>query len=250
MKKLFAMMMGLLMMMMATASAEGMTPIQLSDGKIQAEGAGIQTEGSTVTISQPGDYLLSGSLSNGQIRVDCKEAGKVTLFLNGVNVHNGTGPAIWIGECAPRAVISLVESTENRLSDGTELVFTDVDEPDGVIFSRSDLTVSGNGSLEVQAGAMNGIVSKDDLKIEGGKIRVTVPNHGIKGKDFVEISGGELTIQAGRDGIKSTNKKDPDRGYVAISGGNIHITCGDDALSFESRLSVTGGSVDVQKTAE
>ncbi len=224
------------------ACAEGMVTIQLGEKEAAGSGSWSVTENG-IRISEPGEYLISGTLEEGQIFVDCGQEGKVTLYLNGVNVHHETGPAIQIGKCSPRAVISLVEGSRNSLSNGKNLIFEEEDEPDGVIFSRSDLTVEGSGQLEILAGAMNGIVSKDDLKIRGGEVVIEAPNHGIKGKDCVEISGGSIRIQAGKDGIKSTNKNDPDRGYIDMTGGEVTIECGDDALSFITGCTVTGGSL-------
>ncbi len=229
--------------MILTAAGEGMIPLTLSPEGTQTENEGIRVSGQTVTITHPGEYLVDGTLENGQILVDCQADGKVTLYLNGVSIHNETGPALLIGNCSPRVVVSLVEGKQNRLSNGTNLIFEEGDEPDGVIFSRSDLTLCGTGSLEIEAGAMNGISSKDDLRIEGGALTVDAPNHGLKGKDSVEISGGEVIIRAGRDGIKSTNKKDPSRGFIEITGGDIRIRSGDEAISFVSSCHISGGTI-------
>lgn len=236
-----------ILLLAAASAAEGMISVLLAQDGTRSEAEGVTVDGNIVTITRPGDYLISGRLEQGEIRVDSRESGKVTLYLNGVSVHNETGPAIRISECSPRTVISLVEGTENFLSDGASLIFETEDEPDGVIFSRGDLTIEGAGSLEVRAGTLNGIVSKDDIRIEGGKLSVDVPNHGVKGKDSVEISGGEISIRAGKDGIKSTNKKDGDRGFLEISGGRISIVCGDDPLGFITSCHITGGEISITK---
>lgn len=249
--KLAAMLAAAMMLLSGTcagARAEGMVTIALDGQDAGSESGAWQRDEKGIFIRRPGEYLLTGKLAEGQILVDCLEDGKVTLYLNGVEVHHETGPAIRIEECSPRAVISLVEGSENVLSDGTALVLDENEEPDGVVFSRSDLSLEGNGRLKITAGAQNGIVSKDDLKILGGKLEITAPNHGIKGKDCVEISGGSISIRAGRDGIKSTNKKDPDRGYIDISGGEITIFCGDDPLSFITSCRMAGGRVNLTMT--
>ena len=220
------------------AVADEVSTVIFSDNGLDTPIDGVAFEGNVLKISQPGAYVLMGELTDGQIAVDCAVDGKVMLVLSGVRVHNEHGPAILIGHCAPRAEISLAKQTDNVLSDGKNLVYTDGDEPNGVIFSSSDLTISGSGSLSITSGAMDGIVSKDDLKIEDGEITVTSARHGIRGKDFVMISGGTIRITAAGDGIKSTNKSDPDRGWVEISGGYISIQCGDEAIQ-----TVTGCSI-------
>ncbi len=227
---------------MTLAYAADMIPVDLSDSAPSGNDAWQRTDAG-IRISKPGEYMLSGSLEEGMVWVDCTDTGKVILYLNGVTVHNPKGPAVQIGKCDPRVVISMVEGSTNTLTNGTELVYEDGEEPDGVIFSRSDLTLDGSGKLKITAGAQNGIVSKDDLKILSGEITIECPKHGIKGKDCVEISGGKISIQAGKDGIKSTNKNDPDRGYLLISGGEITIFCTDEALSYITTCSVIGGAL-------
>ena len=238
----------LLALMMAGAGlGESMVPVELGNEMSGEIATGVEARDGIVTISRPGDYLLSGEMADGQIFVNCADEGRVTLYLNGVKVHHEKGPALIVGECQPRIVISMVEGTENFLSDGTGMPQGE-DDPDGVIYSRSDLTITGSGSLRIDAGAMNGIVSRDDLRIESGKIDIEAAVHGVKGKDSVEISGGEMVIRAGKDGIKATNKKDRDRGYVEITGGKISIECGDEALSFITGCKVSGGEIYVTMT--
>ena len=214
------------------AAEEGLTVVELSDGMTQPEGNKVLVDGNTVTLTQPGEYLLSGTLTDGMLVVDIADKGKVTVHLNNVSIHHENGPAVYIINGDPRVTVSLADGSENTLSCGTELQFETDDEPNGVIFSRSDLTINGTGSLSLTAAAMDGIASKDDLKIEGGKLNIKAARHGLRGKDAVEILGGEIEIYAAKDGIKSTNEKDVELGYVSITGGTIHITCGDDPIQF------------------
>ena len=50
--------------------------------------------GETLTITEKGDYVLSGSLQ-GQVVVEVPEEDKVRLILNGVSITAQEGPAIY-----------------------------------------------------------------------------------------------------------------------------------------------------------
>ena len=216
--------------------------VDLSDDGIKADAPGIYSDGSILTITLPGEYLLRGSLSNGQIIVDCEVEGKVRLFFSGITVHCENAPALYIKKCSPRLTIDLAEGTVNELSDGAE--YADKESKiDAVIFSKSDLTITGTGVLNVTGAYRDGIVSKDDLRIKSGTINVNAVHNGVIGKDCVEIYGGEIKVHAGNDGIKTTND-DTDRGYILVEGGTVSILCGDDPLSFVRGISLTVGTVD------
>ena len=242
MKRWGLLLLAVLLIAVSAGNAE-LISVTLSDEKCESGSENVVCEGNIVKISAPGEYLITGTLSNGQIRVDCKEDGKVILNLQNVKIHNETGAAILIGNVSSRARISLMADTVNELSNGADLVFEDDDEPNGVIFSRSDLTIEGSGALKITAGAMDGIASKDDLKIEGGKLTISAPRHGIRGKDCVEISDGEIIVSAGKDGIRSNNSKEAGKGYISITGGTIMITCGDDPLDFVTGLIVKDAEI-------
>ena len=216
--------------------------IDLDDSGIAADSPGVFTEGSVVTITLPGEYLLRGSLSNGQVIVDCETDGKVRLFLKGVSIHCENGPALHIKKCKPRLTIDLAEDTVNELSDGADYADKE-SNVDGVIFSKSDVTITGTGTLNITGAYRNGIVSKDDLRIKGGTINVSAVKNGIVGKDCVEIFDGTITVRAGNDGIKTT-KDDEDQGHILMEGGTVSIQCGDDPLSFVRGFSLTGGTVE------
>ena len=214
--------------------------VTLSDNGIIADYPGVYTEGSILTITLPGEYQLKGSLSNGQIIVDCEQNGKVRLFFSGVSVHCEDGPALYIKKCSPRLTIELEEYTLNELSDG--ITYANQDKIDAVIYSKGDLTISGAGTLNVKGAYRDGIVSKDDLRFKGGKIIVEAVHNGIVGKDCVEIIDGEITVNAGNDGIKTTNE-DVGMGYISMESGKVTIVCGDDPLSVIHGISITGGTI-------
>ena len=70
------------------------TLITLAADGSKVEGEGATVDGNVVTVTAPGSYLVTGSLSDGKIAVDVSEKEKVTLILDGVSVGNTAGSAL------------------------------------------------------------------------------------------------------------------------------------------------------------
>jgi hypothetical protein len=221
-----------------------MSHIILEGDSITVDGDGATVDGSQITITSAGIYGISGTLNDGQIVVNTGSKETVKLVLDGVDITCTTSAPIYVIH-AGKTVITLVDDTENYITDGDSYIFEDVesDEPNAAIFSKSDLTINGGGSLTVNANYNNGIQSKDELKITGGNITVNAVNHGIKGRDGIIVRDGTVTVHAGGDGIQSNNDEDSEKGFVAIEGGTIDITAGEDGMQAETSLLVSGGSI-------
>lgn len=211
---------------------------------IAVEGNGATVENNKVKITAAGTYSIKGTIAEGQIIVDAGEDDKVYIILNGVNITCSNSAPIYIKN-AKKAIISLAENTQNSVKDGETYVFEDAasDEPNAAIFSKSDLIIIGNGSLNVDANYNNGITSKDDLKIQSGNITVNAKADGLRGKDSVVITNGNITVTAGEDGIKSNNDEDDQKGYVLIEGGKITITAVEDGIQAETNVFVKAGDI-------
>ena len=209
----------------------------------------ITLDDETVTITESGDYVLEGKISDGQIVVDVpdNDTKVVTLILNGVEVNSSNSAAIYVKN-ADKVVISLVEGTTNTFTDGKEYTYDDTEkeEPNACIFSKDDLVISGNGILNVTGNFNNGIASKDYLTITGGIINVTAKNNGIKGKDSIAVLTTDITIEAGGDAVKSDNSTDEEKGYIIIEGGNFDITSGEDGFQAETCMVINGGTFDIE----
>lgn len=204
-------------------------------------------EGGTVTLTEEGVYLLSGSLENGMVVVDAGETAKVQLVLENVEIKNSGGAAIYVKQ-ADKVFLTLAEGTTNTLSGGESYESLDGNNIDGIIFSKSDLVINGGGSLAVTAVTGHGIVSKDDLKVTGGTVTVSAPGHGLSGKDSVRIAEGTgttpvtLNITAGKDGIHSGNEEREDKGFVYIEGGTVLIADSYEGIEGNNVL-IAGGSI-------
>lgn len=224
-------------------TAAGSTAITLTGTSAAADGAGATVQGGTVTITEAGTYVLSGTLSDGQIIVDEQAKGTVRLVLNGAHLTDSDNAPIYIKE-AGKVVITLQEGTDNSVTDGAAYVFADgaEDEPGAAIFSKADLTVNGTGKLTVTGNYNDGITGKDDLKIMSGTIEVQAADDGIVGKDMIAIQDGYITVHAEGDGLKSTNEKDAAKGFIAIAAGTFDITAGNDGIQAETAVVIDSGA--------
>lgn len=224
------------------------TTITLGD-TITVTGNGAIAEGSVVTVTSAGVYLLSGTLNGGQIVVDTEDESKVTLLLNGVSVACATGPAIYIKSAPKKVVISTVEGSVNILSDGADYVAPDEEQvegeiyPNACIYACEDIDFEGSGELHIKGNADKGINTKDDLKVKSGALVITSTGVGIRANDSLTMSGGTVTINAGADGVKTANTETEGKGFLTVDGGSLFITAKGDGLSAATDLTVNGGNL-------
>lgn len=212
--------------------------IALNGSSVSCSSSSVAINGSEITISSGGSYIINGTLDNGSIIVDADDA-KVHLILNGVSIHSETSAAIYV-KSADKTTITLAEDTDNTLSDSINYTYDDTDkeEPDAVLFSKDDLSINGNGSLNIEASFNNGITCKNDLKIISGAINVTAKNNAIKGKDSLTITGGTITLTCTDDAIHSNNA-------IYIEGGDMTLSSSDDGIHADNTLVISDGTIDI-----
>jgi len=214
--------------------------IVLNGNSITMDSSGATVSGSTVTITSAGTYNISGSLSDGQIIVNTEDEGTVRLILNGVNMTCSSSAPIYVSN-AKKTIIVLAENTENYVTDGASYKNLVDNEPNAAIFSKSDLTIYGNGSLVVDGNYADGISSKDGLIITSGSITVSSVDDGIRGKDYLIVHDGNIKVNSGGDGLKSDNTESSLAGYLTIETGTINITSGGDAIAAQTDIHITNG---------
>lgn len=210
--------------------------ITLNGDSIHFSGEGAVVDGSTITITSAGTYVVTGKLTNGQILVKAASEDKVYLVFNGATIHCENNAPIYLAT-ADKVILTLAEGTTNTLTDGsTYNLETDTNEPDATLFSDVALSINGTGTLNLTANYADGIKSKDNLKIVNGTINITAKDDGIIGRDMLGICGGTINVTAGGDGLKATNDKKATKGYIDISGGNIKINAGGDGIQAQTTL--------------
>lgn len=216
------------------------TDITLSASTASCSDSSVTVADGSVTIIKAGTYRLSGTFT-GQIIVNAGDSDKVQLVLDNASITKEGSAALYIIN-ADKVFVTTVKGTENTLSSTGEFASSD-DETnvDGAIFSKSDITFNGSGTLNVKCESKHGIVTKDDLKITGGTYNITSASQGLSGKDSVRIAGGNITVTSGTDGIHSENTDDTEKGYVYISGGTLNITSGKDCIDASGTVDIKDG---------
>ena len=209
----------------------------------ESEAKTIANSEKAVKITAEGTYVVSGEHES--ITVSAPDTAKVRIILKNATVSNTSGPAIYI-ESADKVFITAYKGTNNTLSDGTSYTgdFKDTNV-DGTIFSKTDLTLNGEGTLNITGNCKCGAVSKDDLIICGLNLTVKSTGCALEGKDCVKIKDAAITVSSGGDGIRSTNTEKTNKGFVYIETGNIDITSGSDGIQAATVLKAANGNVKI-----
>lgn len=222
-------------------SADDAVDIALTGGSADTTADGVTVDDSTVTITAAGVYRLSGTLA-GSVVVSAPDDALVVLILDDVEIVNDDGAAI-AALTADDVALHLAAGSENTVTDAAS--YADDADVNAAIYSDPDLTISGTGSLVVNARGNDGITSKDDLVILSGDITVIAADDALRGKDALVVAGGTLDLTAGGDALTSDKDDDPEKGYVWISGGSIVADAGDDGVAAATDVVITGGDIDI-----
>ena len=184
----------------------------------------------TNTAAIDGDeitYVLSGSTTNGSLTL----AGsyKCTVSLAGITLTNPNGAAINITN-SKRIQLSAKKGTENTLTDGSG-------SQKACIYSKGQLQLQGNGTLNVVGNYKHGIKSASYITIKNLTLNITsTVSDGINCEEYFQMKSGTVTISGvGDDGIQcdlggttstgeTTDHEDEDTGNVYLEGGTLTIT--------------------------
>jgi len=235
-----------------------------------------------VTITEPGTYTISGSLSAGQIAVDLGEDASsdpdavVTIILNGVDITCTVAPAIVfynVYECcatdeesatsvidtsAAGANLVIADGTENNVTGSyvakiyKEGTTKKLYKFDGAIHSLMSMNVdggtSGTGILNIYA-ENEGLDSDIDLTVNGGNINIYAGNDGINtSEDNVSVftmNGGSVYVE--NTGATGEGDGIDSNGWIVINGGTIAAaacpTSQDSGIDSDLGITINGGTV-------
>ena len=248
-------------------NTEGATQIAASGDSIVVTGDGAVAENGKVTIRKAGTYLLSGTLEEGQLLVDAEEGAEITLVFDGFKISNSTDAPL-LFESGSSITLVLKDGSENAVTD----LRSSAEENKAAIYTKSDLTISGNGTLDVTGTAEDAIYSKTNVTVLGGtinlkagddaihadetltildgKVTVLESEEGLEGL-VVDIQGGDITVNASDDGLNASDGSGSDKApgqategaAIRISGGVLTVKAGGDGIDSNGNLIISGGTV-------
>ena len=211
--------------------------ITLSDsGSTTTATSGVTIDGSTITITAKGIYLIQGTLTDGQIVINVTKDDKVQLVLDNVDLTKVGDAAIEVLQ-ADKVFVTTTNTSNKVTSTGTYTV----DKINLTIYSKDDITFNGLGTLTITSETGHGVEAKDDLKITSGSYTIKAAKKGLDANDSIRIADGTFVISSGTDGIHAENEDDTSLGYIYIVKGTFSITAGTDAISSSSTLKILGG---------
>ena len=200
-------------------------------------------DGKDVTIDAAGTYVITGSAKNSTVIVNASADAEVHLVFDNVSITNTNKPALYTVN-AKNVYVTTTQNSTNNLKVTGEFTEDNGDDIDAVIFAKTNITLNGLGTLNIDSSA-NGIASNNDLKVTGGTYNVNTTKHGFKALNSIRVADGTFNINATKDGFHSENEDDLTKGYVYIAGGNFTINSEDDGIQGTSITEIDGGTFDI-----
>ena len=219
-----------------------------------------------VHITEPGNYLISGTLSAGQIAVDLGEDAEedpeavVTLILNNVDIRCSVAPAVIFYEVYECGSTDEEQASKNvdTTGAGANVIIADGSENYicgsyvAKIYESCELSEDGtevvdSKKLHKYDGAF---YSKMSMNVDGGSqgtgvLNISAENEGLDSELHLTINGGNINITSGNDGI---NTNEDGISVTTINGGNLNIvvdgaTGEGDGIDSNGWLVINGGTV-------
>lgn len=219
-----------------------------------------------VHITQPGQYILSGKLSAGQIAIDLGEDAKedpnavVTLVLNNVDITCTVAPAIIfynVYECS-EADENTAQMEVDTSAAGANVIIAD----DSTNTVRGSYVARIYKSVELNADKTEVVDSKKLHKYDGafyskmsmniygekestGILNIYAENEGLDSELHLKLFSGNVRIESGNDGI---NTNEDNVSVTHILGGTLDIvitgqTGEGDGIDSNGWLIIDGGIV-------
>ena len=227
-----------------------------------------------VHITKPGQYILSGKLSKGQIAVDLGEkahenpSAKVNLVLMNAAITCTVAPAIIfynVYECGSK-LETLARADVNTAKAGANIVLPNgtrsavsgsyvakIYKPDSVVLSEDGTEVLDAEKLHKYDGAVYSRMSMNigNSTLANGHLDINAANEGLDSELHLTINSGYIKIRSGNAGI---NTNEDNISVTTVNGGTLDIvvtgqTGEGDGIDSNGYLVINGGSVYAQGCA-
>lgn len=183
------------------------------------------------------NYTLIGSSSDGSLTLDGSY--KCTVSLAGLTLTNPNGAAITINN-KKRIQFSVKKETENTLTDGAN------GSQKACIYSKGQLQLQGNGTLNITGNTAHAIKSGDYIAVKNLTLNIlSAVKDGISCNKYFQMKSGNVTIKSvGDDGIQADIESDDDataetEGHEDENSGNLYVEGG--TLSITVPTTAAGG---------
>lgn len=262
-------------------SAEDGISIRFSnDGITAADDSGLSIDGTSLTITAAGTYLLSGSCEDGSVKVQKGTTG-VVLMLDGLTLSSQTTAPLICAKStevtieAAAGTINMLSDTEanNDSSNDSNTENNNAEGNDSETESGNDassnstaenavikckdgsqVVLCGTGELILQANGKNGIKSGASTETEGDasltirELTLTIDapvNDAVNVESILNVENGTLEISAGDDALHSDGELNI--GADGTDGPSISITSCYEGLE-GTVVNIFSGDIDLQST--
>lgn len=218
--------------------------VTLNTDTIVCKSDAVKIKDTTITLSEEGTYVFSGTLNDGMVVVDADKSAKLQIVLNNASITSQSSAPLYILK-ADKVFVTLAEGSTNTLANGGTYASIDDNNIDGAVFSKQDLTFNGSGTLQITSPAGHGIVCKDDLVFTGGTYTIDSASHGLDANDSIRMTASTFTITAGKDGIHAENLDDTSLGFVYAKDGDFQISAEGDGISSGNSMQINDGTYNI-----
>ena len=275
----------------AASVTDAQTAFTFTDSGITVEGSsdGYECNGTVLTIDAAGTYLLSGSCTDGSVKIKKGTTG-VRLILSGLSLTSADTAPITCNKSS-EVVIVAADGTENVLTDAAanndESNSGNENAENAVIKCKdgSAVTLCGAGTLTLNAYGKNGIKS-GATTAEEGEASLTIReltlsinasvNDAINAEQYLAVESGTLNLATadvalhcdlimdigaeGTDGLTiaiAEACEGIEAAALSIRSGDISIVCTDDCLNaansdlanYDFAINISGGTIVAYTTA-
>lgn len=197
-------------------------------------------------------YQLSGTSTDGEFALSGSY--KCTVSLAGLTLTNPAGAAINITN-SKRIQLSAKSGTTNTLTDCAS------GAQKACIYSKGQLQLQGNGTLNVAGLTKHAIKSASYITVKNLTLNITqAVSDGISSEEYFQMKSGSVTISSvGGEGIQcdlggttstgeTTDHEDEDSGNIYLEGGTLNITVPSTAtagkcVKADGDIYLTGGTI-------